>query len=77
MRGLAKSGTEKAMEMKFGKAGLTRRLLEQHTGLVFGGEQVPCATEPTEGVVMKKLRHERMILPYRPQPRLARVHPGC
>jgi hypothetical protein len=32
--------------------------------LVFSGEQVTSATESTEGVVMEKLRHERMILPF-------------
>ena len=80
MRGLAKGGTEKAMEMKFGKTGLACRLLQQNTGLVFGGEEVTSATEPTEGVVMEKLRHEGMILPFVRPPRplpLAPVHPGC
>lgn len=75
MRGLAKGGAEKTMEMKFGKTGLPRRPLEQNTGLVFGGEQIPSATEPTKGVVMEKLRHGEMILPF--APRLAPVHPGC
>ena len=65
MRGLAKRGTEKAMEMKFGKAGLARGLLEQNPGLVFGSEEVTSATEAAEGVVMEKLRHEEMILPFR------------
>ena len=64
MRGLAKSGAKKAMEMKSGKTGLARRLLEQNTGLVFGGKEVPSATEPTEGVVMEKLRHRGIILPF-------------
>jgi len=64
MRSLAKSGTVKAMKVKFGKTGLARRLLEQNTRLVFSGEQVTSATESTEGVVMEKLRHERMILPF-------------
>ena len=63
MRGLAKSGAEKAMEMKFRKTGLARHLLEQNTCLVFGGKEITSATEPTEGVVMEKLRHEGMILP--------------
>jgi hypothetical protein len=48
--------------------------------LVFGGEEVTSATEPTEGVVMEKLRHEGMILPFVRPPRplpLAPVHPGC
>ncbi len=53
------------MEVKLGKTGLARRLLEQNTGLVFGGEQVTSATQPTERVVMKKLRHEKMILAFR------------
>ena len=65
MRGLAKSGAEEAMEMEFGKTGLARRLLEQNTGLVFGGEKIASATEPAEGVVMEKLRHQEMILPFR------------
>ena len=46
------------MEMKFGKTGLARRVLEQNTGLGFGGEEVTSATEPTEGVVMEKFRHQ-------------------
>ena len=62
MRGLAKSVTEEAMEMKFGKTGLPRRLPEQNTGLVFVGKEVASTTEPTEGVVMEKLRHGKMIL---------------
>ena len=53
------------MEMKFGKAGFARRLLEQNTGLIFGGEQLTSATEPTERVVMEKSRHEGMILAFR------------
>jgi len=61
----AKGGSEKAMEVKLGKTGLARRLLEQNAGLVFGGEEVASATEPAEGVVMEKLRHEGMILPFR------------
>ncbi len=63
MRGLAKSGTEEAMEMKFRKTSLARRLLEQNTGLVFGGKEIASATESAEGVVMEKLRHLKMILP--------------
>jgi len=46
------------MEMKFGKTGLARCLFEQNPGLVFGGEEVTSATEPTEGVVMEKFRHQ-------------------
>ena len=65
MRGLAKSGTEEAMEMKFGKTGLARRVLEQNPRLVFVGKQITSATEPTEGIVMEKLRHKEMILPFR------------
>ena len=65
MRGLAESGTKQAMEMKFGKACLARRLLEQNTGLVLGGEEVTSATDPTEGVVMEKLRHQKIILSLR------------
>jgi len=61
----AKGGSEKAMEVKLGKTGLARRLLEQNARLVFGGEEVASATEPAEGVVMEKLRHEGMILPFR------------
>ena len=53
MRGLAESGAEKAMEMKFRKTGFARRLLQPNTGLIFGGEQVSSATEPAEGVVME------------------------
>ena len=64
MRGLAKRAAEKTMEMKFGKTGLACRLFEQNTGLVFGGEEVAPATEPAEGVVMEKLRHDEMILPF-------------
>jgi hypothetical protein len=60
---LAKSGPEKTMEMKFGKTGLARRLPEQDTGLVFGSEEVASTTEPTEGIVVEKLRHEEIILP--------------
>ena len=52
------------MEMKFGKAGFARRLLERNTGLIFGGEQLTSATEPTERVVMDKMRHEGMILAF-------------
>ncbi len=63
MRGLAKSGAEEAMEMEFGKTGLTRRLLQAYAGLIFVSQQVTSATEPAEGVVMKKLRHDRIILP--------------
>lgn len=63
MRGLAERGTEKAMEMKFRETGLARRLPEQNTGLIFGGEKVTSATEPTKGVVMEELRHDGMILP--------------
>ena len=66
MRGLAEGSTEQAMEMEFGKTGLARRLLEQNSGLVFGGEEVASATEPAKGVVMEKLRHRQMILPFRP-----------
>ena len=65
MRRLTKRGTEQAMEMKFGKTGLACRLLQQNTGLVFGGEEITSATEPTEGVVMKKLSHEGIILAFR------------
>ncbi len=61
MRRLAEGGTEKAMEVKFKKTGLSRRLLEQNTGLVFGSEEATPATEPTESVVMEKLRHQEMI----------------
>jgi hypothetical protein len=63
MRGLAESGTEKAMEMKFRKTGFARRLLEQNAGLVLIGQEVTSATEPTESIVMEELRHEGMILP--------------
>jgi hypothetical protein len=63
MRRLAKRGTEEAMEMKLRKTGLVCRLLEQNPGLVFGGEEVTPATEPTESVIMEKLRHQEMILP--------------
>ena len=38
-------------------------LTEQNTRLIFGGEKVGCAVEPTEGVVMEQLRHDEMILP--------------
>jgi hypothetical protein len=54
MRGLAKSGAEKAMEVEFRKARLTRRLLEQNPGSVSGGEEVTPATEPAESVVVEK-----------------------
>jgi len=54
MRRLTKRGTEQAMEMKFGKTGLACRLLQQNTGLVFGGEEI-----------MKKLPHEGIILAFR------------
>jgi hypothetical protein len=63
MRGFPEGGAEKAMEMKFGKAGLARCLLKQNTELVTGGEEIPSTTEPAEGVVMEKLRHAQMILP--------------
>ncbi len=63
MWGLTESCTEKTMEMKFRKTGLARRLLEENTGLVFDGQEVTSATEPAEGVVMQKLRHEEIILP--------------
>lgn len=62
MRGPVESGSEQAMEMKFGKTGFAGRLFKQNTGLVFGGKEVASATEPAEGVVMEKLRHEGMIL---------------
>ncbi len=62
MRGLAEGGTEKAMEMKFGETGLSRRLLEQNTGVVFGGDEVASAAEAAEGVVMEKRGHEEMVL---------------
>ena len=62
MRGLTESGSEKTVEMKFRKTGFARRLLEENTG-VFDGQEVSSATEPAEGVVMQKLRHEEMILP--------------
>ncbi len=71
MWGLAEGGAEQAMEMKFRKAGLARRLLEQNAGLIFVGKEVTSATEPTEGIVMEKVRHWRMILPL-PSRRLLR-----
>jgi hypothetical protein len=37
MRGLAESGTEKAMEMKFRKTGFACRLLEQNAGVILIG----------------------------------------
>jgi hypothetical protein len=40
------------------RKGLARCLLEENTGLVFGGEEVPSATKATEGFVMEKRRHE-------------------
>jgi len=69
MRSLAKSGTEKAVKMKFGKAGLARRLLEQNSGLIFGGEEITSATKSAEGIVVEKLRHGEIILrfPYKTQ----------
>jgi hypothetical protein len=51
------------MEMKFEETGLARCLLEQNTRLIFGGEKVGCAAEPTEGIVMEQLRHDEMRLP--------------
>lgn len=64
MRGLAKSGAKKAMEMECRKASLARRLLEQNPRLVFGGQQIASAAKPTEGVVMQELRHRKIILPF-------------
>jgi hypothetical protein len=57
--GLAKSGAEKAMEMKLGKAGFARRLPQQNPGLVFSGQEVAPATEPAERVVVEKFRCTR------------------
>ena len=65
MRGLAESGPEKTMKMKFRKTSLPRRLPEQNPRLILVGQQVAPAAQPAEGVVMEKRRHREMILPRR------------
>jgi hypothetical protein len=62
MRSLAKGGSKKTMEMKFGKTGLARRLSQQNAGMIFGGEKIAPATKPAKGVVMEKVRHQKIIL---------------
>jgi ribosomal protein L10 len=62
MRSLAERGAEKPMEMEFGKTSLACGLLEQNTGLIFGGQEIASATEAAEGVVVEKGRHREIIL---------------
>ena len=62
VRGLAEGSPKKAMEVKFGEAGLAGRVLEQNPGLVGAGKEVASATEPSEGIVMEELRHAEMVL---------------
>ena len=62
VRSFAKGGAEKAMEMKFGKAGFASCLPQQNVGIIFGGEQIASAAEPAKGVVIEKPRHEEIIL---------------
>ena len=62
VRGLAEGSPKKAMEVKFGEAGLAGRVLEQNPGLVGAGKEVASATEPSEGIVMEELRHAKMVL---------------
>ena len=63
MWGFAECSAKKAMEVEFGEARLASCVLEQNPGLVFAGKEVPSATEPSEGIVMEKLRHPGIILP--------------
>ena len=65
MGSFAKRGTEKPMEMKFGKAGFTSRLLKQNTRLVPRGQQIAPAAEAAESVVMEQVGHKEIILPFR------------
>ena len=50
------------MEMKLRKTRLACCLLEQNPRLVFGGEEIAPAAEAAEGIVMEKLRHEKLTL---------------
>jgi hypothetical protein len=64
MWGFAESTPKKPMEMEFRKAGRACCLLEQNTGLIFVGQELASATQPTESVVMEQVPHEEIILPF-------------
>jgi len=54
------------MEMKFGKTGFARCLLQQNAGLVPGSEQVAPAAEPAKSVVVEQLEHVENDTPLQP-----------
>ena len=65
MRGLAEGGAEEAVEVEVGEACLAGGLLEEDAGLVFGCEEIACAAEAAEGVVVDELAergHEGMVI---------------